>query len=121
MFGAMQQFRRAATSAASSATPRQTYRKDVNALKLHIGNLPWTIGKAEFRNYFAQFGPIARAEVIFDMETGMSRGFGFVTFDFSHSLVKAIKTKHQMLEGNLLEITIPKVEKPAHQEISNNL
>lgn len=114
MFGAMQQIRRAATSVASSAASRQISRKDLNALKLYVGNLPWTVGKVELRNYFAQFGPVTRAEVTFDMKTGLSRGFGFVTFQFSHSLVKAIKTRNQRLEGHLLEIDIPKLQKPAN-------
>lgn len=102
MFGTMQQIRRAATSAS---------RKDLNTLKLYVGNLPWTVGKNELRNYFAQFGPVTRAEVAFDMKTGLSRGFGFVTFDFAHSMVKALKTQNQRLEGHLLEIAIPKLQK----------
>lgn len=107
MFGGMQQIRRVATTAASW----QTTRKDVNTLKLYVANLPWTVGKGELRNYFAQFGPVTRAEVTFDKKTGLSRGFGFVSFEFSHSLVKALRTPNQRLEGHLLEIDIPKLQK----------
>lgn len=112
MFGSMQQIRRAATLATTPLASRQTFRKDLNTLKLFVGNLPWTVGKAELRNYFAQFGTVTRAEVTFDMKTGLSRGFGFVTFQSSQSLVKALRTKNQVLEGHLLEVELPKIQKP---------
>lgn len=83
---------------------KTTADNDLNALKLYVGNIPWTVSKRELQNYFAQFGPIAKAEVVFNMETGFSRGFGYVTFDMSKSMVKALKTEQHMLEGNVLEI-----------------
>jgi len=48
--------------------------------KLFVGGLPANITEEEFRTFFAQFGELVDAVVMFDRETRRSRGFGFVTF-----------------------------------------
>lgn len=48
--------------------------------KVFVGGLPATCGQAQFVDYFARFGPVADAQVMYDHHTGNSRGFGFVTF-----------------------------------------
>jgi len=48
--------------------------------KLFVGGLSWTTNDDGLRQAFARFGDIDEAKVIFDRETGRSRGFGFVTF-----------------------------------------
>lgn len=96
IFQRLYQFRTIAT--------KTTADSDLNALKLYVGNIPWTVSKRELQNYFSQFGPIAKAEVVFNKDTGFSRGFGYVTFEMSKSYVKAIKTEQHMLEGKLIEI-----------------
>lgn len=88
----------------STLATKSAADNDLNALKLYVNNIPWTVSKRELQNYFSQFGPIARAEVIFNKETGFSRGFGYVTFEMSKSYVKVLETKQHMLEGKLLEI-----------------
>lgn len=97
IFQRLYQFRTVAT--------KTTADGDLNALQLYVGNLPWTVSKRELQNYFCQFGPISKAEVIFNKETGFSRGYGFVVFEMSKSYVKALKTEQHMLEGKLLEIS----------------
>lgn len=111
LFQRLHQFRAVATKATADA--------DLNALKLHVGNIPWTISKRELQNYFSQFGPIARAEVIFNKETGLSRGFGYVTFEMSKSYVKALKTERHVLEGKLLEINQAKHAKTLRDDDSD--
>jgi RNA recognition motif-containing protein len=48
--------------------------------KLFVGNLSWNTRDESLFEAFAQFGEVSDAKVIFDRETGRSRGFGFVTF-----------------------------------------
>lgn len=105
MFGIMQQIRQASKLAAT----QEPIRRDLNSLKLFVRNLPWTIGKTELTQHFTQYGPISKADVVFNMETGISRGYGFVSFQYSHSYVKALGTKYHMLEGHLLEIEPVKI------------
>lgn len=40
-----------------------------------------TVTDEEFSNFFAQFGKVIDSIVMFDYETGRSRGFGFVTYE----------------------------------------
>lgn len=72
--------------------------------KLFVGNLPWTVGSQELRSYFREFGKIVNATVIFDKKTGLSKGYGFVTFNNSSLLQKIENEQKHQLEGNYLNI-----------------
>lgn len=49
--------------------------------KLFVGGLPANITGDEFAQFFETFGKLIDSVVMFDRDTGRSRGFGFVTFD----------------------------------------
>lgn len=72
--------------------------------RLYVSNLPWTVANRQLKEYFSQFGHVAKAVVIFDKSNGMSKGYGFVTFSTGKS-INAIqnKTTH-LLEGHTLNI-----------------
>ena len=46
--------------------------------KLYVGNLSFRVISEEFQEHFAAAGSVESANVVFDRETGRSRGFGFV-------------------------------------------
>ena len=46
--------------------------------KLYVGNLPFRVTSEDLQEYFAAAGTVESANVVFDRETGRSRGFGFV-------------------------------------------
>ncbi|MEO8649644.1 MAG: RNA-binding protein [Acidobacteriota bacterium] len=46
--------------------------------KLYVGNLSFRVTSEDLQDYFAAAGPVESANVVFDRETGRSRGFGFV-------------------------------------------
>jgi RNA recognition motif-containing protein len=48
------------------------------AIKLFVGNLPFSTTDADLKVMFGQVGEVASANVIMDKFTGRSRGFGFV-------------------------------------------
>jgi RNA-binding protein Musashi len=52
--------------------------------KLFVGGLPSNVTDEEFLEFFSQFGTVVDAKVMFDRDTGRSRGFGFVTFEDSN-------------------------------------
>lgn len=51
------------------------------AKSLYVGNLAWTVTEEELGEAFAQFGEVLSAKIIYDRETGRSRGFGFVEME----------------------------------------
>lgn len=87
-----------------AASTLNAISKETSTLTLFVNQLPWTVSARELQQYFAKFGPISRSEVIFDEKTGVSRGYGYVTFSMSHSYVKALQLENHMLEGRLLEV-----------------
>ena len=47
-------------------------------MNIYISGLSYGINNADLTNLFAEFGEVSSAKVIFDRETGRSRGFAFV-------------------------------------------
>lgn len=74
------------------------------AYKLFVGNLPWTVGHRELRMYFSEFGPVASAIVIFDKNTGLSRGYGFVVLGNKSGFSKVTNKQTHVLEGNQITV-----------------
>jgi len=58
--------------------------------KVFVGGLSWETDDDELREAFSSIGEITDVKVITDRNTGRSRGFGFVTFNDSESVQKAI-------------------------------
>ncbi len=48
------------------------------AINIYVGNLPWQTTDDELYQLFAQYGAVAKSQVVMDRDTGRSRGFGFV-------------------------------------------
>src|SRR5437588_6118089 len=46
--------------------------------KLYVGNLSFRVTSEDLQEYFGAAGAVNSANVLFDRETGRSRGFGFV-------------------------------------------
>ncbi|WP_027856215.1 RNA recognition motif domain-containing protein [Marinobacterium jannaschii] len=48
-------------------------------MNIFVGNLSCDLEAEELRDCFAEFGEVVDVRVITDPETGLSRGYGFVT------------------------------------------
>jgi RNA recognition motif-containing protein len=46
--------------------------------KLYVGNLSYNTTEDTLRNLFSEFGSVASAKIIFNRDTGESKGFGFI-------------------------------------------
>lgn len=72
--------------------------------KFFVGNLHWTIGHRELRNYFREFGRVVSANVVFDKKTGVSKGYGFVVFNQAN-IAQNLESKPSLtLEGHTLNV-----------------
>ncbi|XP_019152036.1 PREDICTED: 29 kDa ribonucleoprotein A, chloroplastic-like [Ipomoea nil] len=63
--------------------------------KLHVGNLAWGVDDQALETLFSEQGKVLEARVVYDRESGRSRGFGFVTYGSAEEANNAIK----MLDG----------------------
>lgn len=72
--------------------------------KLFVGNLPWSVGHLELKNFFKEFGRVISANVVFDRNTGCSKGYGFVVFN-NKSILQTLENKPKLvLEGQTIHI-----------------
>ena len=58
--------------------------------KLYVGNLPFSATDQILADTFAQCGTVESAKIIFDRDTGRSKGFGFVEMSTEAEAVDAI-------------------------------
>lgn len=68
--------------------------------KVFVGGLPWAVTNEDLRDAFSVHGTVMDAKVILDLDTGRSRGFGFVTFDSDSAAEKAIREMHGSTMGS---------------------
>ena len=60
------------------------------ANRVYVGNLSWGVDNSALANLFNEQGEVLEARVIYDRESGRSRGFGFVTYGSSEEVENAI-------------------------------
>lgn len=55
-----------------------------------MGNLSWGVDNSALANLFSEQGEVLEARIIYDRESGRSRGFGFVTYGSAEEVENAI-------------------------------
>jgi RNA recognition motif-containing protein len=83
-------------------------------IRIYVGNLAKSTTQDEITALFAQEGEVTSVDLIKDRETGLSKGFAFVTMTSQESADKAIsKYNAYSLGGNQLKVNIakPRVER----------
>ena len=74
-------------------------------MNIYVGNLAYSTTDDDLRAAFAAHGTVTSARVVFDRETGRSRGFGFVEMSSSSEAHAAIEALNQTdLQGRQLRI-----------------
>jgi hypothetical protein len=75
------------------------------AVRLFVGNLPYTANETEVRAHFATVGPVASVWLPMDRETGRPRGFAFVEFaDPAHAQEAIRRFNNQPFGGRNLSV-----------------
>lgn len=80
-----------------------TRLKDERIHKIFVGGLSQRTKEDALYEYFGTFGPIYKAYLIYDHNTGQSRCFGFVEFNDSYSLDLALSIKTHIIDGRDIE------------------
>ncbi|CAA0829735.1 RNA-binding protein CP29B- chloroplastic [Striga hermonthica] len=60
--------------------------------RVYVGNLSWGVDNLALETLFSEQGNVKEASVVYDRESGRSRGFGFVTYSSSAEVNKAIES-----------------------------
>ncbi|KAH7982227.1 hypothetical protein HPB52_003505 [Rhipicephalus sanguineus] len=81
--------RAAAQNASTSNSTLQ--RGNVGPMRLYVGSLHFNITEEMLKGIFEPFGKIDKIELIKDMETNRSKGYGFITFHDSEDAKKALE------------------------------
>ena len=58
--------------------------------RLYVGNLPYSTTEEQLREYFGEYGDVQEIAIITDRETGLSKGFAFVTMTTEEDAVAAM-------------------------------
>ncbi|XP_009068658.1 PREDICTED: ELAV-like protein 2 isoform X1 [Acanthisitta chloris] len=72
----------------SYARPSSVSIRNAN---LYVSGLPKTMAQKELEQLFSQYGRIITSRILFDQDTGLSRGVGFIRFDKRIEAEEAIK------------------------------
>jgi RNA recognition motif-containing protein len=65
-------------------------------MNIYVGNLPATATETDVRNLFKEFGRITSVNILTDMETGQSKGYGFVEMYDDGDGRRAIKKLNEL-------------------------
>ncbi|XP_021721547.1 28 kDa ribonucleoprotein, chloroplastic-like [Chenopodium quinoa] len=80
--------------------------------KLFVGNLSWSVTSESLYQAFQEYGKVVGARVLFDGETGKSRGYGFVCYSTRSEMEKALESLNGVeLEGRQMRVSLAEGKK----------
>jgi nucleolin len=92
-------------------------RREDNPNKLFVGNLTWGCDDGALHQLFSDYGRVVDAKVVYDRETGRSRGFGFVTLENASEVNSAIKKLDGAdFDGRQLRVNLAGDKPPPRRE-----
>ncbi|KAK7378873.1 hypothetical protein VNO80_04321 [Phaseolus coccineus] len=96
------------------AKVRNNYRGFVDSpYKIYCGNLGWGVNSQGLREAFAEQPGILSAKVVYEKDSGRSRGFGFVSFTTAESAAAALDFMNGVeVQGRPLRLNIAETRTP---------
>ncbi|XP_055922421.1 TAR DNA-binding protein 43-like isoform X2 [Eupeodes corollae] len=73
---------------------------------LIVLGLPWKTTEDSLREHFEEFGDVLMAQVKKDVDSGQSKGFGFVRFAYYEAQKRVLSTRH-LIDGRWCEVKVP--------------
>ncbi|XP_043697485.1 29 kDa ribonucleoprotein A, chloroplastic-like [Telopea speciosissima] len=78
-----------------------------SANRVYVGNLAWGVDDLALESLFSEQGKVMEAKVVYDRESGRSRGFGFVTYSSAEEVNNAISSLDGVdLNGRSIRVTV---------------
>ncbi|VVB12073.1 unnamed protein product [Arabis nemorensis] len=80
--------------------------------KLFVGNLSWTVTSETLAGAFRECGDVVGAKVVYDGDTGKSRGYGFVCYSSKEEMETALESLDGFeLEGRAIRVNLAQGKK----------
>ncbi|XP_065862967.1 28 kDa ribonucleoprotein, chloroplastic [Euphorbia lathyris] len=80
--------------------------------KLFVGNLSWSLTSESLAAAFQEYGNVVGARVLYDGDTGKSRGYGFVCYSTKTEMENALQSLNGVdLEGREIRISLAQGKK----------
>lgn len=80
--------------------------------KLFVGNLSWSVTSDSLYQAFQEYGSVVGARVLYDGETGKSRGYGFVCYSTRSEMENALASLNGVeLEGRAIRVSLAEGKK----------
>lgn len=74
--------------------------------KLYIGNISYDMTEDDIKEVFGQIGEVLEVKIVRKLDSGFSRGFGFVTMGSEADAIVAIERfDNSELEGRLIRVS----------------
>lgn len=94
-------------AAPRGSTPERSPRAFEPSFRVYVGNLAWQVDDARLEQVFSEHGKVVDARVVYDRESGRSRGFGFVTMSSQTEVDDAIAALDgQSLDGRAIRVNV---------------
>lgn len=86
-----------------------------NGNRVYVGNLSWGVDDLALETLFSEQGKVLEAKVVYDRDSGRSRGFGFVTYSSAEEVDNAIESLNGVdLAGRAIRVSVAEA-KPRRQ------
>lgn len=80
--------------------------------KLFVGNLAWSVTSETLTQAFQEYGNLVGVRVLYDGETGRSRGYGFVSYSTKSEMDTALEAMNDVeLEGRAIRVSLAEGKK----------
>lgn len=79
-------------------------KEEVNKRSIFVGNLDYTVTKAQLESYFQSCGKINRITICEDHMTHRPKGFGYIEFAEESSVQNAMLLNEHLLAGKTIQI-----------------
>lgn len=92
-------------------------------VKLYVGNMTYDTTEDQLRTLFAEAGTVVTVDVIKDRDTGMAKGFAFVTMGSQDDAAKAISLLNgKEVSGRALTVNAarPREDRPGGNRSFNS-
>ncbi|CAA7395892.1 unnamed protein product [Spirodela intermedia] len=102
-------------AAPRGSRPERTPRQYEPRFRIYVGNIPWDVDDSRLEQVFSEYGKVIDSRVVYDRESGRSRGFAFVTMSAQQEMDDAIAgLDGQNLGGRTIRVNAAE-EKPSRR------